>query len=247
MKTLLPSPYELKKALLWPRTQIMRWRYRNSQESMKSMLELHYYRPEFFKFVAATFVNKNILHPAELTPECVVIDIGAFTGNWAQHVSTLYDPTIFSFEPNPKSFERLQQRSQHNPKLKALPYGLGDRDQKVEFVLSGLGSTEIYEHTEIEEGAQRVEVEIADIKRVWDEFAWDRVDLVKINIEGAEYDLLDRMFEQGLQHDVQSFLIQFHEWHPRAYSRRRKLLNELRKTHRCEWNFDFVWEKWVKL
>jgi len=214
---------------------------------MKAMYELHYYRPELFKFVAATFVNKNILHPPELTPECTVVDIGAFTGKWAQHISNLYDCTIYSFEPNPKSYERLEERAEHNPKLHPRPYGLGNRDEQVDFVLSGLGSTEVYDHVELEAGAQRVKVDIADVARVWRELDLQRIDLVKINIEGAEYDLLDRMLELGLQESVQSFLIQFHEWHPRAYSRRRKILKELRKTHRCEWNFGFVWEKWVKL
>lgn len=247
MKSFLPSAYELKKMLLWPRTQVMRWRYRNAQPSMKAMMEIHYYRPEFFRFVAATFVNKNLLHPPELNAESTVIDIGAFTGSWAQQVSGLYDSTIYSFEPNPKSFARLMERAQNNPKLKPVPYGLGDRDEEVDFVLSGLGSTELWDHSEFEPDAPRIRVEIADVKRVWEEFAWPRIDLVKINIEGAEYSLLERMIELGLHESVGGFLIQFHEWHPRAYQRRRAITKALEKTHRLEWCFDFVWEKWVKL
>lgn len=247
MKSLLPSRYQLKKALLWPRTQFMRWRYRDSPESMKAMYELHYYRPAFFRFLAATFVNRNILFPAHLTAESVVIDIGAFTGNWAQSVADLYDSTVYSFEPNPRSFERLAQRSLRNPKLHPLPYGLGDRDEEVDFVLGGVNSTVAFEHLTLDNATPQVRAHLADVKRIWDEFGWGRVDLVKIDVEGAEYDLLDRVIEQGLQHQVRCFLIQFHEWHPAAYARRRKIIRELEKTHRLEWKFDFVWEKWVRL
>lgn len=209
-------------------------------------MEIHYYRPEFFRFLAAVYVNKNLLYPSELDPQSTVIDIGAFMGNWAQQVSDLYDCTIYSFEPNPRSFARLVERSQNNPKLVPAPYALGARDEEVDFLMSGLESTAIYEHSEVDAAAPRTRVEVADVKRVWEEFAWARVDLVKIDIEGAEYALLERMIALGLHRNVNGFLIQFHEWHPRAYQRRRAILSALSETHRCEWSFDFVWEKWVK-
>ena len=104
MKSILPSSYELKKALLWPRTLFMRWKYRNSSGPMKAMLELHYYRPALLHFIGATIGNKHILHDADINSNSVVVDVGAFTGSWAQHMVDRYDPVIYAFEPNPRSF-----------------------------------------------------------------------------------------------------------------------------------------------
>ncbi len=56
------------------------------------------------------------------------LDVGAFTGSWAQHMVDRYDPVIYAFEPNPRSFELLQQKAVNNPKLQPKPYGLGDED-----------------------------------------------------------------------------------------------------------------------
>jgi hypothetical protein len=70
---------------------------------------------------------------------------------------------------------------------------------------------------------------------------------MKINIEGAEFPLLDRMIKTGLLQNVDCFLIQFHEWHPGAYKKRRHIREALSRTHRLEWDYYFIWEKWVRI
>jgi hypothetical protein len=115
MSSILPSSYQLKKALLWPRTLFMRWKYRKTVGPMKAMMELHYYRPALFEFAGATYVNPHILHDAEIDSDSVVVDVGAFTGAWAQHIVDRYDPVIYAFEPNPNSFARLRKKPQAIP------------------------------------------------------------------------------------------------------------------------------------
>lgn len=246
MKSIFPSSYELKKAVMWPRTLVMRWKFRKSSEPMKAMLELHYYRPAILHFIGATIYNKHILHDVDIDSDSVVIDVGAFTGSWAQHMVERYDPVIYAFEPNPRSFELLQQRAVNNPKLQPMPYGLGDEDVTVDFTLNGLGSSMFDErsgHADI----PRIKVNIAAIDRVWKELKLGQVDLMKINIEGAEFPLLDKMIRTDLLNKVNCFMIQFHEWHPGAYEKRRRIREELSKTHRLEWEYHFVWEKWVRI
>lgn len=245
MRSIFPSGYELKKALLWPRTLLMRWKYRKSSGSMKAMLELHYYSPALLQFIGATIMNKHILHDADIDADSIVVDVGAFTGSWAQHIVERYDPVIYAFEPNPKSFALLRQKAVNNPKLQPMPYGLGGEDLTVDFTLNGLGSSmcdERSSHSDV----PRIKVEIAAIDRIWKELRLGQVDLMKINIEGAEFPLFDRMITANLLNKVGCFMIQFHEWHPDAYAKRRRIREELSKTHRLEWEYYFVWEKWVR-
>ena len=246
MKSIFPSAYEIKKTLLWPRTLLMRWKYRKTSGPMKAMMELHYYRPAFFDFVGATYVNKHVLHDVDISSDSVVVDVGAFTGGWAQHMVDRYDPIIYAFEPNPKSLAALHEKAASNPKLHPMPYGLGDEDLTVDFTLNGLGSSMCDERTDHSD-LQRIKVEIAAIDRVWKDLNLGRVDLIKINIEGAEFPLLDKMIKTDLIKEVDCFLIQFHEWHPGAYRKRRRIQAELSKTHRLEWDYHFIWEKWVRI
>jgi FkbM family methyltransferase len=246
MSTILPSSYQLKKALLWPRTLFMRWKYRKTEGPMKAMMELHYYRPALFEFAGATYVNPHILHDADIDADSVVVDVGAFTGAWAQHMVDRYDPVIYAFEPNPNSFARLQERAVGNPKLQPMAYGLGGEDATVDFTLNGLGSS-MCDDRGSNSDVPRIKVKIAAIDRVWAELRLGQVDLMKINIEGAEFPLLERMIKADLLNKVDCFMIQFHEWHPGAYSKRRRIREELSKTHHLDWEYHFVWEKWSRI
>jgi FkbM family methyltransferase len=127
-----------------------------------------------------------------------------------------------------------------------MPYGLGDEDITVEFTLNGLGSSMCDERTSHSD-TPRTNVQIADIDRVWRDLRLGQVNLMKINIEGAEFPLLARMIETGLLNRVDCFMIQFHEWHPDAYGKRRRIREELSKTHRLVWDYHFIWEKWVRI
>jgi FkbM family methyltransferase len=246
MQSILPSTYQLKKAVLWPRTLYMRWKYRKTSGPIKSMMELHYYRPSLFKFIGATYANRHILHEVDINSDSVVVDVGAFTGSWAQHIVDRYDPLIYAFEPNPDSFEALEEKAASNPKLRPLQYGLGDEDVTVDFTMNGLGSSMCDERTRHSD-KKRIKVEIAAVDRVWNELKLGRVDLMKINIEGAEFPLLDKMVKTDLLKNVDCFMIQFHEWHPGAYRKRQQIREELSKTHRLDWDYHFVWEKWVRI
>ena len=105
----------------------------------------------------------------------------------------------------------------------------------------------MFEDREKHSDTKRIKVDIAAVDRVWSEMQLDNVDLMKINIEGAEFPLLEKMIKMDLLRRVDCFMIQFHEWHPGAYSRRRKIRTELSKTHRLVWDYHFVWEKWVRI
>jgi FkbM family methyltransferase len=224
----------------------MRRKFADRPPFMKALLELHYYRPTMFKFIGTTVYDKHILHTADIGPDSVVIDVGAFNGGWAQHMVRRYDPIIYAFEPNPESFAALEKKALNNPKLNVYEFGLGDVDMNVEFTANGLGSSMCDERDKTAD-IPRINVEIAAIDRVWHDLKLGRVQLMKINIEGAEFPLLRKMIEADLLKEVDSFMIQFHEWHPGAYSKRRKIRKELEKTHKLVWDFHFVWEKWDRI
>jgi FkbM family methyltransferase len=241
--TPLPTAYELKKFLLLPRTWYMRYKERAKTGFIKSALELHYYRPSFYDFIYATVMNKHILHEANINENSIVLDVGAFTGEWGQFITDRYNPTIYAFEPDPINYKKLEEKAQTNNKLKPMFYGLGDKNEKVKISLKGLGSS-IFTEQDTQPDIETADTEIRAIDSVWKELELGTIDLMKINIEGAEFPLLEKMIEQDMLKKVDSFMIQFHEWHPRAYSRRKRILRELSKTHKLDWDYNFIWEKW---
>jgi hypothetical protein len=69
---------------------------------------------------------------------------------------------------------------------------------------------------------------------------------MKVNIEGGEYDLFDRLVETDRLPRVQLVSVQFHEWHPHAHRRRRAIRRALRRSHQEVWCYPWVWELWQR-
>ena len=241
-----PSLYELKKAVLYPRKLYMRRRENLEPGFMRSALETHYYRPAFYEWCGAVSANSQLLHEANLNSDSIVLDAGAYNGEWAQTILDRYNPTIHAFEPDPRNYKQLQNRALKSSRLVTHEYGLGDRSERVRMALEFLGSSVYPVGKAKKKAVPSAEVEIRDIADVWQTLALDRVHLMKINIEGAEFPLLERMIETDLLNRVDCYLIQFHEWHPGAYRRRRHIHKALRDTHDLAWDYHFVWEKWTR-
>jgi FkbM family methyltransferase len=237
------SLYQLKKALMTPYTSYMRRTKGEQDKFMRAALELHYYRPAFFRFIAATVKNRDILHQADLGADSIVLDVGAYFGHWSRRLYDLYGCQIYAFEPVPGTYRRLLKESSGN--WNCQPYGLGERTEQTRFSLNSMGAS-AFELGRRDRSPKYTTVDLRDISEVWRELDLDRVDLMKINIEGGEFPLLERMADTELLGKVNSFLIQFHEWHPGAYHRRRRLRRRLRKTHQLQWDYPFVWEYWKR-
>ena len=77
-----------------------------------------------------------------------------------------------------------------------------------------------------------------------DELGIEQIDLMKVNIEGGEYDLIDRLDTAGWLPRIALVSVQFHEWHPHAYRRRRAARRALPRHHVECWNYPWVWELW---
>lgn len=70
------------------------------------------------------------------------------------------------------------------------------------------------------------------------------IDLVKIDIEGGEYDVLPQLIETGLISRIRFLQIQFHRFVDGAVQKRENLREHLRKTHTESWCYPFIWESW---
>ncbi len=228
-----------------PRKLYMRHKEQLEPGFLRSALELHYYRPAFYRWMRAVNENDQLLYEADLQSNSIVLDVGAYTGEWAEVINDKYSAQIVAFEPDPRNFRQLEKRFADSDRQKCFSYGLSGSNERLPISLEYLGSS-VFNTIEGEKGVDWEDAQLRDISEVWAELSLDRVDLMKINIEGGEFPLLERMIETNLLHKVGCFLIQFHEWHPGAYSRRRAIRKTLAQTHELNWDYHFIWEKWTR-
>jgi FkbM family methyltransferase len=208
----------------------------------RAMLELHYYSPAMMRMRRAVEAKPDLLYDVPLRPGDVVLDVGAYRGEWAEGMLARHRCRLYAFEPDPTSFPHLVERLRGHAGAVPCEYGLGGADREAELALAAFGSSVF--------GADGAfgsrTVRIRDVAAVFDELGLERVDLLKINIEGGEFDLLDRLLGTPWIDRVRLLMVQFHEWHPHAHRRRWAIRRALRRTHREVWCYSWIWELWAR-
>lgn len=175
-----------------------------------------------------------------LTSASTVFDIGGYRGYFVREIVARYDPHVYVFEPVPEFFEQLVKEFGANPKVEIYGYGLSNVDSISRMLLADEGST-IYMT-----GEMQTKVRLRDIQTVVQELGINRIDLIKINIEGGEYELLRRMLETGLVSICQDIQVQFHRFYPSSQRIRSEIRSALQETHFVTYDYPFVWENWRK-
>ena len=176
-----------------------------------------------------------------LDQNSVVFDVGGYIGDWSEKIYTKYHCYIHIFEPQPDALQILYEKYKGKSKIFIYPFGLAEKDKKIFLNISGISSS-VYGS-----GEKKATIELRDIERVLTDLNAQEINLIKINIEGGEYDLLLRMIETRNIKRFQNILVQFHEAFPNAHSLRRKIRQELSPSHRLIWDYPFVWESWKRL
>jgi FkbM family methyltransferase len=233
--------YDAKRLVRRPQIWWGRYQHRNDSERDRRWLEHNAYKKDALAVAGAKAVDPSYFHRADLDASSTVVDVGAFQGEGTQDIFELYRCRIYAFEPCPAFFRELEARFAGNPQVTTVPVGLGAADAVLPMQVLGPGSTV---HGEPGAGATTVDVSIRDVAAMLDELRLERVDLMEMNIEGAEYDLLERMIETGWIERVRYLLIQFHEWYPHAHRRRRQIRRKLRASHDEVWNHPWIFELW---
>ena len=125
-----------------------------------------------------------------------------------------------------------------------LNYGLADKNG--ELLLSNRldGSSFINPNHSQKDGIKCV---ISDFSSVLNELDITSIDLMKINIEGGEFPLMEHIISCGKQAIVKQYQIQFHNFVEKAVDRRTKISCALSETHVRTWCYTFVWENWRKI
>ncbi|HET8926150.1 MAG TPA: FkbM family methyltransferase [Candidatus Acidoferrum sp.] len=175
-----------------------------------------------------------------LEPRSVVLDVGGFSGDWAASVVERYRCSVLVFEPIPEHFDTLRKRLGGVQGVDLYPFGLSDRTERRAMAVLGNGSSAF----RTSGPARTVRVPLVDIAEFWSDRGLAHVDLLKVNIEGGEFPLLERMLDTGLTRRCANIQVQFHADYPDAVERRESIRARLAKTHELTWDYFFVWENW---
>lgn len=174
----------------------------------------------------------------DLGPDALVLDFGGYKGQWASDVFGRFACRVFVFEPVLSFARNIEQRFHRNPKIRVFPIALGGA-RRQEVISLGADGTSMFR-----QGAATETIQVEDVAEFFAKYGIAQVDLVKVNVEGGEYELLPRMIEAGLMEKVRHLQVQFHDLAPDSAERMERIRQSLLKTHELVYQYRFVWESW---
>ena len=168
-----------------------------------------------------------------------VLILGGYKGASTHEYRKRYNCNVLALEPIKNYFEILDQRFTNDDKVAIQNLALAADSGQVKISINA-DSTGFYEEN------KGGDFEIITCIGVREFFTIQKgaFDLVEINIEGAEYEVLESILRLNLQLNVKTFLIQFHKNVPNYDVKRKKIQEALGKSHQQGFCYDYVWEKW---
>lgn len=182
--------------------------------------------------------DERLLTDVSLDGNSLVVDAGFYKGDFSARISQKGSPRVLAFEPAPEFCERARPLLAAMPNVTLDCAGLSDFNGTAKLVYDNDGSS-----TQRQQEGESVEVHLrraSDVVRA----AGQPVDLMKLNIEGDEYPVLENLIAEGLMGEVRHLVVQFHLIDQTSRERYARIAEGLSKTHDLAWRYPFVWERW---
>lgn len=180
---------------------------------------------------AAGFQQQRAHHfyPAVLNHKSVVVDLGAHKGEFTRFISEKYGCSVFGLEANPHLFSALPQL----PGVQFLNLAIHRENAPLVFHLSeNPEASSVF--AEVAQGAGTLTpVEVAGITldSLFTTNTISSVELLKVDIESAEFEMLETVSEKTL-HKITQITVEFHvTGNPKEYSagRARKICKRMER------------------
>lgn len=210
------------------------------------LFKLHVLRDAFLTNAKNWFLDhgdETLRLDYPLDKSSIVFDVGGYQGDYAEAIHQKYGCQVYLFEPVPAFYNECVERFINNPSIICLNYGLSSNSGWLDIGLDNNASS----FKKIKIGEKTQLAQLRSVTEVFAELGLQKIDLIKINIEGGEFDLLPAMIDSGLIKQLKYLQIQFHDFIEGAVENRQCIRTSLGKTHREMWNYEFVWESWELL
>ena len=182
-----------------------------------------------------------------LGPGAIAIDCGANVGDITQMMART-GASVHAFEPNPHAFAVLKQRFEDNPQVYCHNKGVWNKEDTLRLFLhrkAGEGQVEYSVSSSLlsfkgnVDAAQSVEVGLIDLAAFIRSLG-QPVALLKIDIEGAECEVLEQLLAEDLHKVIRLTVVEthdhkIHELKPRTDALRQQIRERGIRNIRMNW------------
>lgn len=159
-----------------------------------------------FSVFRQVMMNGEYDMPLPITPR-VIIDAGANIGLASLYFHNRFpQATIYAMEPDHKNYQALQHQVKDIAEVKTFHLALWKQKEMLSLQSAGADAWGI----QVQAGKENANVQGIDLTAFMQEQKIEQIDLLKIDIEGAEVELFQARYEYWLKH-TRIMIIELHE------------------------------------
>ena len=166
-----------------------------------------------------------------LNKRSIVFDLGGFKGDFASDLYARMPCKIYIFEPVKEYHLIIKNRFKLNKMIKFFPYGLSNKTESKFIEKKGECSSIFIKNNENYKSKKMEKIKLLDIDEFINENKIYKIDLMKINIEGGEYDVIQRLVDTNKVEIIKNLQIQFHILDKKSMKKKDDIRRILQKTH----------------
>jgi FkbM family methyltransferase len=146
-------------------------------------------------------------YPRVLRSSSLVVDLGLHKGQFSRFVTSQYGCFVIGLEANPYLFDRLEAF----PRCQFINFAINNRDSPVMFNVSNNpeASSVLEEMAQSFGPSAKVTVPGITLDSLFKRYSITQVDLLKVDIEGSEFDMLMAVSKETLA-KVAQITVEFH-------------------------------------
>ena len=171
-----------------------------------------------------------------LNQSSLVLDCGGYHGEFANEIYRRYGCVVIVFEPIPEFAASIKPLNREKISVECVGIAAltGTRSMWVMGDMSGANASHGH--------GRQIDVPVFGVEFIMQR-AKAPIDLLKLNIEGMEYEVLEKILELNVATAIKNIQVQFHRI-PDCQKRIDAIRTGLSKTHEQKYCTDFIFEGW---
>ena len=177
-----------------------------------------------------------------LNENSLVYDVGGYHGDFSYQIFQKYACYVNIFEPFPQFFKIIKNRFKDNKKITCFSIGLSNKDENMLMNDMGLG-TSLKKSDDINFNKKG---DIVKVKNITNHLLINniqKIDLMKLNVEGSEYEIIPELIKTGFIKKITNLQVQFHR--NDSKNMYHKIREQLKQTHELTFEYFMIWENWT--
>lgn len=178
--------------------------------------------------------REKLKYYIDIKEDGLVLDFGGYMGDYSAKLLKMHPRLQCKvYEPVTEFAYYCQQRFKNNFNVEVIPSGVSSNGRYLKMYIDG-------PRTKNDANIELESFKSVSINSIFDSLK--EVELVKMNIEGMEYECLRELEANGNLKKIKYLLVQFHNFNSNSEKEYREIVKTIEKNHTSVFRFRWLWE-----